>query len=354
MTRNNKIVIVDTVYPNFLQTARSVFDQFDGYKESLDKFMGLGFGTADFYSKNLSTYGFETYDIIANYTELQRKWCHENSIEYKNSIHCLLNQIRRINPGIVFFQDLSFPAELFEDIKKMGIVLAGQCSCPMPPKQNIEKFSVLFTSFPHYVDIFKSLGVKAVYNKLAFEHTILDRLKNGPKQHVISFVGGVGVPSHWSYGMRILEAIASDFTNKLEVWGYGYNLLPKTSNLYKCYRGEAYGLKMCQIYKDSLMVINRHGEVAKNFANNMRMFESTGCGTCLVTDMKDNLGSFFDIGTEVVAYSDIKDILEKIDDLVVNPDKTLEIGKAGQKRTLSEHTYLQTMKNVADHLRAYV
>ena len=50
---------------------------------------------------------------------------------------------------------------------------------------------------------------------------------------------------------------------------------------------------MYKVYGRSKIVINRHGEVAQGFANNMRMFEATGMGALLMTGQSPNLSDFF-------------------------------------------------------------
>jgi len=349
MKSKPRIAIVDTYYPNFLNSARSLFRNDLSYQENLDILLDMSFGTADFYSKNLRKHGFEVIDIIANYPELQDKWRGERP--FKSMYGTIIDQVDEFQPDIVFFQDLSLPTELFDDLLDREYILAGQCSCPMPPEQNVKKLKMIFTSFPHYINKFNRMGVGAIYNKLAFEHSLLDRIEvGGPKKHHISFVGGVGAPSHWSYGMKILESIAVDFKSRFKCWGYGYSLLPIGHPLRACYQGEAWGLRMYQIYAESHIVVNRHGEVAKNFMNNMRCFEATGCGSLLITDMKDNIRDFFEPGKEVLAYDSPKDMLEKISWALDNPVEARKIALEGQRRTLKEHTYEKTMKNVADNL----
>jgi spore maturation protein CgeB len=58
----------------------------------------------------------------------------------------------------------------------------------------------------------------------------------------------------------------------------------------------------------------------------------------LLTDAKQNLSDFFVIDKEVVTYSSSEECLEKINWLLSNPVKLEEIARAGQKKTLSEHS----------------
>ena len=87
------------------------------------------------------------------------------------------------------------------------------------------------------------------------------------------------------------------------------------------------------------VVLNVHGEISKNEMANMRVFEATGGGACLLTDAKENIGDFFQEGKEVLVYKDIDDCIKQIKWINDNPEEVKKIGLAGQQRTLNEHTY---------------
>jgi hypothetical protein len=351
-----RIVFADTYYPGFIQTFREQFGIFS-YEEWLDAILKESFGTADFYSKAFRKQGWEAFDIIANFPQLQKLWSAERGQNQEDLKMILRDQILYYKPDVVFLQDLSFcNTEMLLDFKR-DAVLAGQCSCPPPPESNVRLFHTLFTSFPHYVDWFNSLGVKGHYNPLAFEPSVLENVREwgtvNYRTSDIAFVGGVGTPSHWTYGMEVLEAIAKEFEQS-DFYGYGYELLPETSFVKKRFRREAWGLAMYRKLLESKIVINRHGEVSRNYANNMKMYETTGCGALLLTDMKDNLNSLFEIegaNQEIVAYTSAKGAVEKIHQLLEDEPMRARIAKAGQQRTLKDHTYDARMKLVSDTLK---
>lgn len=337
-----RICLIDTYYPDFLRSLR--FNPAHSYDLELRKVLFKAFGTADFYSRGLTAYGWTCLDVIANYPELQAKWADEHDVQGD----VLLAQIRDFEPDVVFMQDLSFcePGVLWELAEQY--VLAGQLSCPMPKTEQILPFECIFTSFPHYMEPLKSLGVHAVFNPLAFEPAVLDRLPRLPRIHDVAFVGGVGVPSHWSYGMHVLEAVAMNIPTA-KFWGYGYEQLNPSSPIKQAYQGEAWGLEMYVVLSQSRIVLNRHGEVAENYANNMRMFEASGTGALLLTEAKDNIRDYF-AEDECVTYTSPMDAVDKIRYYLAHEDERAEIAAKGQKRTLRDHTYAQRMKTVSDSL----
>ena len=104
----------------------------------------------------------------------------------------------------------------------------------------------------------------------------------------------------------------------------------------------------------SRVTLNRHINVAENNANNMRLYEATGVGAMLLTDRKDNLHELFDIGREVVTYSSKEEAAELARHYLDHPDEAADIAKAGQARTLREHTYAQRMRELVPILKRHL
>jgi hypothetical protein len=100
-----------------------------------------------------------------------------------------------------------------------------------------------------------------------------------------------------------------------------------------------YGIEMFKAISRSKIGFNLHGEIAGDYAANVRLFEITGVGSCMVTDMKKNLGELFEIDKEVVAFNSGDECVEKIKWLIDHPKEREEIAKAGQKRVLKDHTF---------------
>jgi spore maturation protein CgeB len=69
------------------------------------------------------------------------------------------------------------------------------------------------------------------------------------------------------------------------------------------------------------------------------MFEATGVGTCLLTDWKEHIADLFEPDEEVVTYKSAEECIEKAKWLLENPAERERIAKAGQKRTLRDHTF---------------
>jgi len=69
----------------------------------------------------------------------------------------------------------------------------------------------------------------------------------------------------------------------------------------------------------------------------MRLFETTGLGCALLTDAKDDLSEYFEVGKEILTYDSFVDLVEKVKYLQNNPSEVKKLGENAQKRTLECH-----------------
>jgi len=93
-----------------------------------------------------------------------------------------------------------------------------------------------------------------------------------------------------------------------------------------------FGLEMLQVLSDSIMTLNCHADSSPRFASNMRLFETTGVGTCMITDWKDNLSELFIPDTEVVTYKSADECIEKVAWLLNHPAERAAIAAACRSR----------------------
>jgi spore maturation protein CgeB len=100
-----------------------------------------------------------------------------------------------------------------------------------------------------------------------------------------------------------------------------------------------YGLPMFAQLHASRVTLNYHISLRQRSACNMRLFEATGAGACLVTDAMDDLCQIFEPDCEVVSYENAADCIERISWLHAHPSAAAEIAERGQRRTLRDHTF---------------
>lgn len=117
------------------------------------------------------------------------------------------------------------------------------------------------------------------------------------------------------------------------------------------------GLEYYKVINKSKISFTKAGNSLFDKRNNpqgdigaIRLFEATGLGSCLISDTGPNMADLFEENKEVVTYGSREEALEKVRFLINNEKIRTEIAKAGQARTLKDHTE----KNRADQFEATV
>ena len=354
-----RILIVDTFYGPYLERlyAGGSLALQTWAQQHKAHFAG-GFGTGDAYSHGLGLLGVEAIEIVANSPVLQQAWAREHQpalLQVPTGMQQLLAileaQIRWWKTTVLYVQDINWlPAAFLQHVKPLAEMVVGQNACPLSPGLDLSPYNLLLTSLPHYVGRFRNQGVQAAYFPIGFDQRLLQRHHtHGPRPHALTFVGGLG--GHHSQGTQMLEGIAQQLP--LQVWGYGGQQLPTDSILGQRWRGEAWADDMYGLLASSQITLNRHIDIAEGYANNMRLYEATGMGACLLTDAKANLPYLFEPDQEVVTYSSPAEAVSKLKQLLAQPDAASAIAARGQARTLKHHTYSQRMAELVALLQRH-
>lgn len=370
-----KILILDTYYEGFLKNVykKNVSLKNKSYEEQKNYLLSKFFGTSDSYSKYLNDLNFKAEDLIVNCFHLQSKWAKENKMRiFKFAIHPRIyklpylgnllgnlstlgniteKQIIKLKPDIIYCQNISFfPPELLKRIKNNTKLLVGQIACPLPPKSFILEYDLILTSFPHFVNQLKKIGVNSEYFKIGFDERILNKIGQENQSIDFSFVGSI--TRHHNKANSLIEYLVNN--SDLKVYGNGLNNLKRNSVIRKNHNGEKWGLDFYRTIARSKISLNRHINTSENYANNMRLYEATGMGSLLLTDMKDNLNELFTIDKEIVTYTCMEEAAEKVKYFLSNPYKAQKISQAGQKKTLEEHSYKKRMHELKKILERYL
>jgi spore maturation protein CgeB len=120
------------------------------------------------------------------------------------------------------------------------------------------------------------------------------------------------------------------------------------------YVGPALGIEMYQILNRSKITLNHHIDMAGCYANNLRLYEATGVGTLLITDWKKNLHELFEPGREVVSYRSPEECIELVRYYLEHDEERQAIARAGQARTLRDHTSHQRMQSLVEIVSRYL
>jgi spore maturation protein CgeB len=375
-----RILIVDSIYEAF---AESLYEARPGLAdasltEQYRTIWGEAFGTADAYVHHLNELGHEAHGVITNVPELQRAWMREHGVPARVAAATdavgragpradllkeqlvLMAQIRSIKPDVVFIHDLLRVSPRFlEWVRRRGCFLVGQTASRPPSVEVLRKFSLLLSSFPHFVEWFRSERIDSEFFGLGYYSRVSELLARrgvstapgDPERSGVVLSGGLD-PSTYAAATPALESLCEEAD--VDVWGYGVEALPAASAIRRRYRGEAWGLDMYELMARARIVINRHNDLANGYANNMRLYEATGVGATLLTEAAPNLETILRPDLEVVTYDSPADLVSTVKELLADPKHAATIAAAGQERTLAEHTYADRMQALSDMLESRI
>jgi hypothetical protein len=378
-----RILVLNADYPRFLAWfyRRQPGLENASYAVQMTARNASLFGVADFYSRNFAALGHLAAEVHVNNPWLQGAWAREHGMAIEipeppddverrtlpgwlqrmvtpfkpilrplarrvglsprldaQAEKILLAQIEEFRPELVINQDVfHVDTGLMRRIKNIGHpLLFGQVG--IEPSRGVDwsVYDLMISQLPTTVRSFRSLGVRAEVNHLAFEPAILDALPEAPALDTdVSFVGTVSADHQQR--IALLEAVAGRYDLKL--WGNRPQALPASSPLHRCFQGEVWGADMYQVLRRSRITLNSHIDLAGGEAGNMRLFEATGVGAFLLTDFKHNLDTLFAPDKEVAVWRSIDDCLTTIGRMIGDDDGRAAIARAGHARTMAQHTY---------------
>lgn len=372
-----KFLIVNTDYPEFLNTFYSERPSLAAacYEEQMQARMATLFGVADYYSNNLRKFGHEAIDIHANNEIVQKAWAQEHGLKIHSDFELALDrrkkffpwvsrrrssrwihqilaaQIKYYKPDVLLNQAMDgIPSAFFAEMKPYIRLLVGQHAAPILQDSDFRCYDLFISSLPNFCDHFRNLGVRSELCRLAFEPSVLHRLGERKTSISVTFVGSL--TSEHSSRISLLDSLCDETC--LRVWGNGGHLLPVGSHLHRRLEKPVWGLAMYKILQSSRLTLNHHIGISESYANNMRLYEATGVGALLITDWKQNLNEIFEVGKEVVAYHSPAECAELINYYLDHPCDAESIAKAGQQRTLRDHTYAKRMEEFASIVEKYL
>jgi spore maturation protein CgeB len=368
-----KICFLTQYYPAYLNSfyLRHPHSENLTHSDQMEEIIEDGFDWISALLWRLKEMGHEVHVLITNARPLQRAWAIENGVEFNPSnwkFSIPFEQVKKISPD-VFWVDSVFQyyGDYLSKIKQYcGCILAWTAT-GYPDNLDLSLIDCMLTSHTHFADEFRNKGLKSEILLPSFEPLILERIsRENSKDIPISFVGGL---SHThSYRTEIISKLINE-TN-LQVWGYRRSLSKRmftdsSKFMYALssavrfqrmgdrHKGDAWGLDMYAILQRSAITLNVDGDLANNSSGNIRLFESTGCNTLLITNKTKNLESIFIQGKEVETYSNYDELLDKIKYYSTHHEEREIIAKAGQAKALSQHSSIQRSKEWLDIVSNY-
>jgi spore maturation protein CgeB len=389
------LLIISSMYEGYLH---SFYKKHQGIlkKSFTEHYESLLSDSCEFvasYTRSLIRHGINTTAIISNDKILQGKWRREFG-QKKGDV--FLQQIGKYKPDVLWIEDIRFMnEETLSSIKTIfpfiKLIFAYHCA-PFGAQsiRKFEKFDFIITCTPGLKDQFEAHGLSAFLVYHGFDIDLLPSIKSDNITQEIIFSGslkqgrgyhlerirlidyllknGVNISLYINLEDRLIIIAKKSIRLFYKILKYAgvehpekihkmmeYGMEPVISypqTVIKAMRLPVFGSEMYNLLSRSKIVLNNHGEVAGNYAGNMRIFEATGAGSCLLTDKKSNLADLFEEGREVVSYENEEECLNKIKWLLANEEERKKIAFAGHRKTLSNHTVSNRCERIVEIIRA--
>ncbi|MFN8370759.1 MAG: glycosyltransferase [Bacteriovoracaceae bacterium] len=387
-----KIVKVNTAYKFYLESFQA--------KNNLDHLSYLEIKKLiddDFFSwpnslgRALNKYNIKVVEFLSNFYPLQNAWACEHKLDFNFATYTfdiIEAQIYEEQPDILYMDDyINFNEHWIEKIRKkcpsIKLVM-GWCGAPFKELNVFKSYDLVLSCIPELVEKFTQNGVRSFHVNHAFDPLVLEKIKNTIDfKYDFSFIGQIVRGQNYHLEREyLLEQLVKETpitlfspsfdmhlnikdylitTSKQGIYliskaipfpifkafkklsrVYEWNELPKLPvnlKLQKFMQPGVFGLEMFKTLKMSKIVLNSHIDISSQSASNMRLFEATGIGSCLLTDFKTNLNDLFLDGKEVVSFNNPAECVERVNFLLKNEKIRNEIALTGQKRTLKDHTF---------------
>lgn len=380
------------------------------FAEQHSALMADACGWADFWSVALEKLGYYMTDVVSNAESLQKAWARENAVAYSETdwlFQITTAQVTAFRPEILFVNDYAtFTAAYLKYLKSacpsIKLVL-GWCGAPYSDASVFNEYDIVLSSAPELVQDFIDQGHRSFLIKHAFDPRILTKLDEAattPSE--FAFIGSIAKKKGFHHEreallLRLLEETplelwTSAMPASRQLWASirGRQLLydsvhsarrvgipesmleigllgralkwkerpalppPSHPRIMGAAREPVFGLEMFSQLAHSRVTLNSHIDMSEKYASNMRLYEATGVGSCMLTDWRPNMPELFEPDTEVITYRTTEECIEKVKYLLDHEEQRRSISRAGQKRTLRDHTFDNRAAQLDDLIRAHV
>ncbi|WP_062047158.1 glycosyltransferase [Bacillus sp. JCM 19034] len=220
-----------------------------------------------------------------------------------------------------------------------------------------KKYDFIITEESSCVPFYKKeLNIQSFHFPLAVNERNYYPIPKLKKRYDFSFIGNA-TPSRIAFFNSLLKKIKCD---DFILIGKGW----KDLSQYKKYINQIQ-LKLispkevCQIYNQSKIVLNLHrssNDQNKNpyrlkaLTPNNRTFDICATNSFQLISYREELGNYFELNKEIVAFDHVNDLAQKINHYNVHKELRETIAKNGYLRALREHTYKERVASLLNTL----
>lgn len=214
------------------------------------------------------------------------------------------------------------PIKEISESKKLKIFWSIDSHCVLQQHQhlyNLLKIDILLNSTESYLSLFNAK--KSYWFPNSYPSDLMDKL-DIEKTIDIGFCGNILNRGHLIDGLN-------KYNIKKDIFVIGNDMV-NVINSYK---------------------IHFNANISNDI--NYRTFETTGCGTLLLTNYTPGLETLFKIGEEIVTYDSTNDLDDKVKYYLNNESERIKIENDGYERSKKDHTYDERAKLLIKIINEY-
>ncbi|HEX2866162.1 MAG TPA: FkbM family methyltransferase [Ignavibacteriales bacterium] len=365
-----KILQLDTFYSRPLEI---LYNKYPALKEEpfavqMDAILRDGFAAVHTIAPYMTQMGYEAMWVVGNLPEAQIKWAKENGYSLRNPNNWLHEisraQIETFRPDVLYTTNaMVFDSSFMRSLSYRPKLIIGFQASDIPNGTDWSEFDLFLSPLGSLRNEAIKCGARETEMYMpGFPVWIYDSIKSISPVNDLVFCGQWTEDLHKNRNKYLTE-IVKYFGGKIKL---DYHLSGQINKIpdpvQKVNNGACYGLQMHRYIKEGKIAFDARGDirsfnrenpidVAKNETANMRIFEVTGSGVLLLTEHKDNLGSYFEIGKEIETYKDSNELFEKINYYLANPKERDLIAENGRLRCHRDHSMANRIKQFDDIIR---
>ena len=321
-----RIAILDIYYGDFIKAHYDAHPDLENedYETQRQSLLSAQFGIGDGYETGFERAGHSAHTFIINCGQLQGAWDREHG---SGSDETFMRQIEHYDPDVILAMGLW---TITNDVRQAfpNKIIAGHVGSRLDEFAT-NRFDVIFTPIPRYVESFRNAGVRSEIHRCGFNHRALIDIDVVDRTNKAVFVG-TRSGGHSKRDAVICELARLDL---IDIYGMGWQ-----GEL--GYRGEAFGMDTYRRLNEYTIGLNGHIDFAFPCVGNMRMFETTGMCALLITDTGSNMDDLFTVDDEVLVYESADEAVSLVRWAIENPVAAAGIALHGYYRTMNDHTYL--------------
>ncbi|MBL8631528.1 MAG: glycosyltransferase [Rhodospirillaceae bacterium] len=332
------------------------------FQAQIDALLADGFGAGHLIAPAMAGVGFDPLLIITNCVQSQTRWAIENGVPAPRSsaelTALVAQQIEMYQPDVLYVLDpIAFDGRFISSLRVRPRLVVGWRAANIPAGVTWVGYDVMLSSDEGCRRRALEIGARhAAFFRPGFPRSLAARVADAPKNADIVFCGQITVEHQQRLiGMQeLVQAlqINPSFTAALHLG------IPPTASisplLKKHDKGAVWGLDMYRAVRGGRIAPNFHIDLAVTKNQNMRILETLGVGTFLLTEFDPTLHETFDLGREVETYTSVGEMAEKVRHYLKHDQEREAIAKAGQARCFADHSHERRAETLAGLIGQYM